>query len=262
LSDSKISVRQVEDFWDAQPCNINHSKKVVGTKEYFDDVEERKYFVEPHIKGFANFLNWKNKKVLEIGCGIGTDAVNFARAGAIYTGIELSQKSLNLAQQRFNVFGLNGTFIKGNVENLSSILKKEPYDLIYSFGVIHHTPNITDALLEIKKFAHRQTTIKLMVYHSNSWKQSLINDGLDQPEAQSGCLIANSYSKDEIEIILKNAGLKIDSISVDHIFPYNVEKYKKHEYEKEPWFKDMPSEVIKVLEKNFGWHLLLDASLI
>ena len=84
------AIESVKAYWDARPCNIRHSLAPVGTREYFDQVEARKYFVEPHIPGFAEFERWRGKKVLEIGCGIGTDAVNFARSGAEYVAIELS----------------------------------------------------------------------------------------------------------------------------------------------------------------------------
>lgn len=123
-------IGQVRDFWNRRPCNIRHSTKPVGTREYFDEVEARKYFVEPHIPGFAQFERWKGKKVLEIGCGIGTDAVNFAKAGADLTAVDISDRSLEIARQRFDVYGLSARFYCGNAEELSSFVPVEPYDLI------------------------------------------------------------------------------------------------------------------------------------
>src|SRR6201987_815639 len=94
------SIADVRKYWDDRPCNIRHSPKPVGSREYFDEVEARKYMVEPHIPGFAEFEKWRGKKVLEIGCGIGTDTLNFARHGARVTSVDLSEKSLELARQR------------------------------------------------------------------------------------------------------------------------------------------------------------------
>src|SRR5215472_10608111 len=136
-----VQISQVRDYWNARPCNLRHSPAPVGTKEYFDQVEARKYFVEPHIPGFAQFDRWAGKRVLEIGCGIGTDAVNFVRAGADYTAIEVSDVSLALTRKRFEVFGLEGTFFNANAEELASVVGRRGFDLVYSFGVIHHTPD-------------------------------------------------------------------------------------------------------------------------
>ncbi len=138
---SKVDKNAVRDYWNSRPCNIRHSPREIGSKEYFDDVETRKYFVEPHIPGFADFPKWKGKKVLEIGCGIGTDTINFARAGAHVTAIEYSEESLKIAKQRAEVFNLPIKFYHADAENLSKTVPVEKYDLVYSFGVIHHTPN-------------------------------------------------------------------------------------------------------------------------
>ena len=75
---SEVSVDHVREYWNKRPCNIRHSPSEIGTRQYFDEVEARKYFIEPHILPFAQFERWKGKRVLEIGCGIGTDTINFA----------------------------------------------------------------------------------------------------------------------------------------------------------------------------------------
>src|SRR5579863_4735656 len=103
---SQVTVEQVRSYWDQRPCNIRHSPKPVGSREYFDEVEFRKYFVESHIPRFADFERWKGKKVLEIGCGIGTDSISFARHGSLFTSADPTEKSLEVARQRARVFGL------------------------------------------------------------------------------------------------------------------------------------------------------------
>lgn len=261
MSNDKPSLKEVQNFWNARPCNLRHSNAPVGTKQYFDEVEERKYFVEPHIPAFADFSNWVGKRVLEIGCGMGTDATNFARNGAIYTGVELSSESLNLAKQRFELFGLTGRFIEGNAEEIDQILNGETFDLIYSFGVLHHTPSLENALKGIHTLMHANSTFKMMVYAENSWKSAMIAAGLDQPEAQYGCPIANTYTNHEITDILHKLGFLLASIEQDHIFPYVVEEYKKYNYVRESWFQNMPHDVFSAIEKKLGWHLLITARL-
>jgi ubiquinone/menaquinone biosynthesis C-methylase UbiE len=262
MSHGKPSLKEVQDFWNARPCNLRHSNALVGTKQYFDEVEERKYFVEPHIPAFADFTSWAGKRVLEIGCGMGTDATNFARNGAIYTGVELSSESLKLAKQRFDVFGLSGRFIEGNAEEIDQLLQGEKFDLIYSFGVLHHTPSLENALKGIRSLMHSNSVFKMMVYAENSWKSAMITAGLDQPEAQYGCPIANTYTIGAITLALNALDFTVTSVSQDHIFPYVVEEYKKYQYVREPWFQVMPPEVFHALEKTLGWHLLVESKII
>jgi SAM-dependent methyltransferase len=253
------SITAVRDFWNSRPCNIRHSSQPIGTKKYFNEVEARKYFVEPHIPEFAEFEKWRGLRVLEVGCGIGTDATNFIRAGAIYTGVELSSESLAIAKQRLDVFDLEGTLLEGNAESLDELFKGEQFDLIYSFGVLHHTPNFVKALLAIRSLCHKDTVFKFMVYAKDSWKSHMIEIGLDQPEAQFGCPIANTYGEAELRSLLNNTGFQTTSIGQDHIFPFKVEKYVGYQYEKEDWFQAMPDSMFSALEKKLGWHLLVTA---
>ena len=115
---AETSIERVRDYWNSRPCNLRHSTAEVGTRQYFDQVEARKYLVEPHIPGFADHQRWAGKRVLEIGCGLGTDTINFARAGARVTAVDLSGRSLDLARQRAQVFGLADRvdFVEGNAE--------------------------------------------------------------------------------------------------------------------------------------------------
>ena len=265
------SIASVREYWDRRPCNIRHSPKVVGTREYFDEVEARKYFVEPHIPGFAQFERWRGKKVLEIGCGLGTDSVNFARAGAQLTAVDLSEQSLALCRQRFAVFGLEGQFYSGNAEELSSFVPVEPYDLIYSFGVIHHTPSPERVFAELRKYCGPQTELRIMLYSKWSWKVLwiLLTYGkgafwrLDElvrtySEAQTGCPVTYYYSFQELRRLLKDYDIR--ELRKDHIFPYQIDKYVKYDYEREWYFRWMPASLFRWLEQHFGWHTLIVAT--
>ncbi len=254
-----VSIDKVKEYWNRRPCNIRHSIEPVGTLAYFDQVEERKYFVEYHIPAFADFNKWNRKKVLEIGCGIGTDSINFARAGANLTVIELSKESLNLCKKRFSVYGLLADFYLGDSEELSQFLPENKYDLVYSFGVIHHSPHPEKIISEIKKYMNEDSELRIMLYAKYSWKNFLIWIGLMQPEAQNGCPMASTYSASEVRKLLKD--FEIISIKKEHIFPYEIGAYKRYEYKKVfPW-NVMPKPFFRFMEQKIGWHLLIRARL-
>jgi hypothetical protein len=128
---------------------------------------------------------------------------------------------------------------------------------VYSFGVIHHTPNPSRVITEIKKYITPTSEFRLMLYAKNSWKRIMIEAGFDQPEAQTGCPIASTYSDAEARSLLE--GFEIAEIRQEHIFTFVVEKYVNYEYEVSPWFASMPRKMFRALEKNLGWHMLITA---
>jgi SAM-dependent methyltransferase len=267
-------IAEVESFWDRRPCNIRHSPKKIGTRDYFDEVEKRKYFVEPHVPRFTEFEHWRGKRVLEIGCGIGTDTVNFARHGARVAAVDLSERSLEVARQRTRLLGLTDRveFYHANGEELTSSLPIEPYDLIYSFGVIHHTPRPERIVQQMTSYVQPGTLIKIMVYHRYSWKVLwiLLNQGQGRfwrhreliaefSEAQEACPVTFTFTKREITRLLTRYGFKVREVRVEHIFPYRVQDYVQYRYVKEWYFRALPSAAFRWLERHFGWHLCVTA---
>jgi 2-polyprenyl-3-methyl-5-hydroxy-6-metoxy-1,4-benzoquinol methylase len=272
---AKVPVEEVREYWNRRPCNIRHSAQPVGSKEYFDEVEARKYFVEPHIPGFADFERWRGKTVLEIGCGIGTDTINFARHGAEVTVAELSDASMKVAEQRAEVFGFADRihFFNGNAEELTGFVPVEPQDLVYSFGVIHHSPHPERILEQATHYVKPGSTLKLMVYNRRSWKvlwmvlkygkgdfrrtQQLI---AEHSEAQFGSPVTYAYTKSELQEFLARYGFRVTDMFVDHIFPWRIEDYVQYRYVKVWYFRWIPERLFRALERALGWHLCVTAT--
>jgi 2-polyprenyl-3-methyl-5-hydroxy-6-metoxy-1,4-benzoquinol methylase len=265
-------IADIKNFWNARPCNIKHSNKPIGSLEYFEEVKNKRYYVEPHIKEFAQFDEWKDKSVLELGCGIGTDSIEFAKAGANITITDISENSIDIAKQRFNVYGYPVQAYVGNLEDLSSFVPLKKYDLIYSFGVIHHTEFPEQIIEQIKKYCHSETIIKIMLYNKFSWKAFSFflshgwrfgfnfNKTIEYfAEAQTNCPRALTYTKGGILRLFKD--YEIISLQKDHIFVYDIPSYINGEYKKTIFFKLLPNSILSYLKKTFGWHYLITAKI-
>jgi len=159
--------KQVHDYWNAESCGIIYTSEQKHTKEYFDQIEEARYRLQPYIPDFAGFENYKNKKVLEIGVGAGTDFIQWLRNGAIATGIDLTQESVMNAKKRCDLEGFKSTnIIAGDAENLP--FNDDEFDCTYSWGVIHHSPDTIKCLSEIIRVTKPGGKISLMIYNKNS----------------------------------------------------------------------------------------------
>lgn len=246
--------QKIIDFWDKQPCNIKHSQSKIGSKEFFDEQAKKRYLAEPHLKTFAQFHSYQGKRVLEIGCGIGADAIEFVKNGAEYVGIDLSKESIKLCKQRFELENLQGQFYVHNaIDDLSKFGK---FDLVYAYGVIHHYPNAKTVIENIANVCNTDSEFKMLVYAKNSWKYAMIRKGLDQYEAQAACPYAKCYTVEDVYELLEKH-FKIVRIRQDHCFMYNVDKYKQGIYELEPWFEAMPETMREAVREYLGWHLLV-----
>lgn len=147
-----MTSEKVAAHWNKQPCNSGDGGDYPeGTLEWFDRIAAKRYSgYGSFIHQFANFGGWAGEKVLDVGCGVGTDLVQFAWGGAEVTGVDLSEHSADLARQNLKVHGLTGSVYCLNVEDAMA-LPRNRFDLVYSMGVIHHSPNPPTVINAIRR---------------------------------------------------------------------------------------------------------------
>jgi SAM-dependent methyltransferase len=168
MSESNAQLKErVRAFWQEHPCGTKFADASPGSRRFYELVEEHRYQKEWHIPAAADFSNARGKKVLEIGCGLGTDGAQFALAGADYTGIDLTDAAVDLARRRFDLFNLPGAFRTADAENLD--FPDESFDVVYSHGVLHHTPDTVRAVQEVHRVLRPGGRAVVMLYHRDSY---------------------------------------------------------------------------------------------
>src|ERR1700752_254517 len=168
MSESNSTLKdRVRAFWQETPCGTKFADAAPGSRRFYELVEEHRYTKEWHIPAAAGFANSKNLSVLEVGCGLGTDGAQFAKAGAIYTGIDLTDAAVDLARRRFELFQLPGTFRVADAERLD--FPDNTFDIVYSHGVLHHTPDTAAAVREVHRVLRPGGKAVVMLYHRDSY---------------------------------------------------------------------------------------------
>jgi len=272
--DYQAKVNAITTYWSGQPCNSRHSLADIRTDplRYSREVTERKMRVEPHLFRFAQVDRWDGKRVLDLGCGIGTEALAFARAGARVTGLDLSRASVDIALRRAGAEDLMDRvwFAAWDMEADPHPLDLEAFDLVWAWGSVHHTPNPAVAVWNAASCLKPGGELRLMVYHRFSTKALRLWARVGFPrdfdgavalgsEARPGCPIAHTFTRWSVRRLVEGAGLRVESVAVDHIFPWQGDAYGRHEYVKAlPW-RYVPGWLFRRLERVMGWHLLVVA---
>jgi ubiquinone/menaquinone biosynthesis C-methylase UbiE len=142
--------------------------KATERRRYFEEISRKRFSGrEWHIPTIAQFNAFHGKDVMEIGCGIGTDGIEFAKQGANYIGVDLTPNSVELTRERFNVFGIPGRFVVANAE-AGLPLPEASVDHIYSFGVIHHSPAPEKIVNQMYRVLRKGGTFTVMLYNRTS----------------------------------------------------------------------------------------------
>ncbi|HEV2912831.1 MAG TPA: class I SAM-dependent methyltransferase [Pyrinomonadaceae bacterium] len=186
LGEEKQRARQQ---WSEDPCGSHLAREhALGTRAFFDEVERQRYTeYAPWMRSVMGFDRFAGARLLEIGCGMGTDLLQFARGGARCTGIDLTPRSVEISRHRFALYGLPCDFTLSDAEHLP--FADESFDVVYSNGVLHHTPDTSGALLEVKRVLRPGGVARIMLYHKHSlnyWGEMILHRGLLRGELLRG----------------------------------------------------------------------------
>jgi ubiquinone/menaquinone biosynthesis C-methylase UbiE len=178
LAEEKLRAREQ---WGQDPCGAEYVREhELGTREFFDAIEKHRYSeYAPWMPRVMEFGDFRGARLLEIGCGMGTDLLQFARGGARCVGIDLTPRSIEITRHRFALYGASGSFMISDGERLP--FRSESFDVVYSNGVLHHTPDTEGAIREVHRVLRKGGTAKVMLYHRNSlnyWAEIILRRGL------------------------------------------------------------------------------------
>jgi ubiquinone/menaquinone biosynthesis C-methylase UbiE len=157
---------KVREFWNNNPCDSHLSTSSPDECDYYLEIERERYTYQGHIPEILGWINWNGKNVLEIGTGVGTDARMIIRRGGTYTGINIDQGSVAATKKALKVFGAAGTVKQCNGTSL--VFDDASVDVIYSFGVLHHIPDVNTVVKEIHRVLKPNGELLIMLYNKNS----------------------------------------------------------------------------------------------
>lgn len=153
---------EVSEFWDVEPCGTRY----LDDDGDFESHAHARYALESYIYEFAHFSSARGLRVLEIGVGMGADYLQWLKAGAVATGVDLSSQSVRQAKNRCEQVGLTPDLRVADAENLPFL--NETFDLLYSYGVMHHSPNTEQCIQEAWRVLKPGGSLKIMLYHHAS----------------------------------------------------------------------------------------------
>ena len=260
--------RRAREQWTGDPAGAVYGRgHEFGTREFFDAVERHRYTEYapwmPEVMGFNEF---GGARLLEVGCGMGTDLLQFARAGASVTGIDLTPRSIQTSQQHFAVYGAHGDFAISDAEHLP--FADESFDVIYSNGVLHHTPDTAGAVREVHRVLRPGGQARVMLYHRGSlgyWGQVIVRHGILEGELLRGnspVEIMGKYVEFNesggnplVKVYSRREARKLFSMFGE--VKVQVEQLTRPEF----YFlgRIIPAGIFQRLERSIGWNLIISA---
>lgn len=272
----QIQKRAAVSLWTDHPCGSTYFGDVALTPEYFAQVEAHRYGeYAPWLKPWVQFDRYRGKAVLEVGCGMGTDALQFARAGAVYHGVDLTPRSIEITRSRFAWEGFAGEIQWADVEQLP--FPDETFDLVFSNGVLHHVPDIQRAVDECRRVLRTGGTALVLLYHRRSlfyWAFLWLYHGTVRGQlrqyslAQIAALQVESGSNDpslkvaaytRAEVRRMFAGFSAVSIVIRHLRENDL-PWLPGILRRLPFLRRPVGALLNMLAPIWGWYLCIRAT--
>ncbi len=241
----------ISEFWSIQLNNEiylrKHKNVVRGSKQYFDIIlsARKKYLY--YLGDIISYLkNSPSRYLLEIGCGMGTDALVFAEEKFHVTGIDLAHGHLELAEKLFNLYNESGIFRYGNAENIC--FSDQTFGCVYSLGVLHHTPDTQKAIKEIYRVLIPGGRAVIMLYNKlslNNFTHWITRRGFENAKGQTDAPVTQRFTIREILAMCSN--FHSCNISVEYLFGAGWGKF----------YDFMPKHIYRFLSRRIGWHLVV-----
>lgn len=250
------TLKDVHDYWNEFVNDTEVTDLPVGTPEFFDALERYRYDKIDYLKDYVQFSRYKGKRVLEIGCGVGIDLLQFARAGAHVSAIDLTENAVKLAQANLGRDGYGGDIRVGNAEALD--FADNAFDVVYSHGVLHHTVDTEKAVSEVHRVLRFGGEAVIMLYNRHSWFNlvaAVSGTPIEHPDRDAP--IVRRYTTRECRRLFRR--FRDVRIHVDR-FPKRTVKFdnlfsKLNNYVLVPFFEYLPN----FIKRPFGWHIMIRA---
>src|SRR5438874_10124276 len=241
----------VRDYWNDHIHDLEITRHPVGSPGFFADLDEYHFEKLHHLPRLIDFNAYRGKRVLEVGCGAGTDLVRFAKAGAEVTGVDLSSSAIALAGQNFAQQGLRADLREADGEHLP--YPDNTFDLVYAHGVVQYTAHDRELVEECRRVVGPGGTAIFQVYNRVSWLNAL-SKVMKVPLEHEDAPVLKKYSVGEFRALL--SGFSTVSI-VEERFPV---KSRLHGGWKGTLFNTLFVGTFNALPRawvrRFGWHLL------
>lgn len=254
--DNDHTLEDVRRYWNEYVNDIEVTDLPVGSSEFFDALEKYRYEKIDYIRSYVDFPRYKDKLVLEIGCGAGIDLMQFARAGAIVSARDLTENAVELTRTNLAREGFSGDIRQGNAEALD--FPDDTFDVVYSHGVLHHTVDTEKAIAEVRRVLKPGGEAIIMLYNRISWF-NLVSwlSGTNVEHKDEDAPIIRKYSTSECRALFRE--FHDVSLYVDR-FPKRTVKFdnlfaKLNNYVLVPFFEILPDAIRRPL----GWHIMIRA---